>query len=95
MDLKLRVAKLIMYTGILGFAACWVAGWTTESRVFGSPIFLESSINRTEPTWVKGKRYFLEPANAQVFKVSQWVISYTFLLAILGGAYVDRRKRKG
>jgi len=94
MAFRLKLAKLAMYLGMVGFALCWMIGWATESRVFSNPVFRKRSATRTALTWVKGHGYYLEPLTSAAFRISTDAISSVFLLALLGGAYVNYRKRK-
>ena len=94
MDSRLRAAKLLVYLGFGGFFICWGIGWLTEIRVFSSAIFLEQTSQRPEQVVVKGATYFLEPIYARAFKASQVAILVSFLVMVLGGACVQRRKWK-
>ena len=94
MDAKLKAAKLLMWGGGLAFFVCCAVGLTTELRVFSSSTFHERSSQRSEPVEVKGDTYYLEPTNARVFNISQTAILFSILFSLLGGAYVEKRKRE-
>ena len=91
---RIRLAKVMIAVGGIGFFICWSIGWSTESRVFSDPVFASKSPTRTEAVEVKGEIYYLEPSPAWQFKASHTAIMIFFTISILGGAYVERRKRE-
>jgi hypothetical protein len=94
MDVKLKLANAAVLLGVLGFAACWVIGRVAEMRVFSSPAYLEKTLVRTDVIWIKNEAYYLEPTYAMAVRASNYGVFWTFGLALLGGGYLERRKRK-
>ncbi|WP_156424770.1 hypothetical protein [Novosphingobium fuchskuhlense] len=94
MDLKLKLANLAILLGFLGSAASWVIGWNIETRVFSSPVYVVKTLTRTDVTWIKSKAYYLEPEYAVAFRTSVLAFPWAMGLALLGGGYVELRKRK-
>ena len=66
----------------------------TEMRVFSSPAYIEKTLARTEVTWIKNKAYYLEPTYAVAFRASNLAFPWAMGLALLGGGYLELRKRK-
>ena len=93
-DWKLRTANALLLIGALGFFGCWIIGWSTESRVFSDTSFARPSETRTDAIIVKGKIYFVEPNYGWYFRMSDRLILANFAIALLGGGYLDHRKRK-
>ena len=93
-----KVAYCFLAIGALGFFACWSVGWTTEGRVLRNDsireIFSKPDALRPVAVEMKGKTFYLEPDWGRNYNVSQRAIFWCFLVAGLGGAYVEYRKRK-
>ena len=84
--------------GVFGFFACWSVGWTTEGRVFSTEtsreVFSKPDVLRPIPVEMKGKTFYLEPDWGRNYNISQRAIMWCWIVAALGGAYVEHRKRK-
>ena len=90
----LCAAHALTVVGVLGFVGCWTIGWTTESRVFGDKIYKTRTLTRSDPVRVKSSIYYLEPIYAKMFTMSERLIIPSFTLLLIGGAYVEYRKRR-
>ena len=93
-DWKLRVANALLLVGALGFFGCWIIGWNTETRVFSDTSFTKPSVTRTEAIQVKNSIYYVEPNYGWYFRKSDQLMFVSFAIALLGGGYVEHRRRK-
>ena len=93
-DWKLRVANALVLIGVLGFFGCWIIGRNTETRVFSDASFTKPSATRSEAIRVKNSIYYVEPNYGWYVRRSGQLIFVSFAIALLGGGYVEHRKRK-
>ena len=93
-DWKLLVANTLLLIGMLGFFGCWIIGWKTETRVFSNASFTKPSVTRTEAIRVKNATYYVEPNYGWYFRMSDCLILVSLAIGLLGGGYVEHRKRK-
>ena len=93
-DWKLRVANALVLIGVLGFIGCWIIGRNTETRVFSDASFTKPSATRSEAIRVKNSSYYVEPNYGWYVRKSGQLIFVSVAIALLGGGYVEHRKRK-
>ena len=93
-DWKLRVANALVLIGVLGFIGCWIIGRNTETRVFSDASFTKPSATRSEAIRVKNSIYYVEPNYGWYVRKSGQLIFVSVAIALLGGGYVEHRKRK-